>query len=54
VVALLLAAIGVWIAGLVQLAAKPNPTNPGEVWGMLVLFFGMVALFVTGKLKIGH
>ena len=48
IVALLVAAIGVWIAGLVQLRSKPNSSNPGEIWGMLVLFFGMVFLFIAG------
>jgi len=47
VVALLIAAIGVWIAGLVQLRSNKNSSNPGEIWGMLVLFFGMVFLFIA-------
>ena len=48
IVALLIAAIGVWIAGLVQLRSKPNSSNPGEIWGMLGLFFAMVFLFIAG------
>ena len=49
IVALLIAAIGVWIAGLVQLRSKPSSSKPSEIWGMLVLFFGMVFLFIAGK-----